>query len=326
MQSGRLRKEGDRTRSQKRAPMTARPRTTWLLSWLVSAGLLAWILTRPELGQLGPELRRMNPVWLLAGLLCAGASLALGTWRWQACLQALGMDVPLGRLLKVTLAAAAAGCFSFGALGTDLAKVLLVQRFLPGRHGGILSSLAMDHTSALPCVVFMVLVAVLTRGALPVVSAPAARVVFGVVAAGVVVVGLVSWKFRRFHLEIVGVLADRGTWRGFLIAVGRSVPKWLAYCGIYYCAARACGVDLPVAGFAGVIAMADGVAALPITISGLGVREQAFQSLLGNWYGVAPAAAVALSLTGFALTLGWAAAGALCVGGGPLKAEGGIAS
>lgn len=299
--------------------MTARTRLTWLLRWMVSAGLLAWILTRPELGQLGPELRRMNPFWLLGGLLCAGLSLGLGAWRWQACLQALGMDVPLGRLLKVTLAAAAAGCFSFGALGTDLAKVVLIGNRLPGRHGRILSSLALDHTSALPCVVLMVLVAVLAHGTMPVVTTPGAWVVVGVAAVSVAAIALVSWKFRRFHLEILRVLADRATWRGCGTAVWRSVPKWIAYCGIYYCAARAYGVALPMAGFAGVIAIADGVAALPVTIAGLGLREQAFQSLLGNWYGVPPASSVALSLTGFSLSLVWAAVGAVCVGGGSLK-------
>ena len=301
--------------------MTARSRIRWLLSWAVSAGLLAWILTRPELGRLGPELRHMNPAWLLAGLLCAGLSLALDAWRWQACLQALGLAVPLDKLVKVTLAAAAAGCFSFGSLGTDLAKVMLVGRHLPGCHGRILSSLALDHTSALPCVVLMVLMAVLTHGAMPVVTTPGAWVVVGVAVGAAVALGMVSWKFRRFHLEIVRVLANRATWRGFLTAVWRSVPKWCAYGGIYYCAARACGVKVPVAGFAGVIAIADGVAALPVTISGLGVREQAFQSLLGNWYGVPPASAVALSLTGFALTLGWAAAGAVCIGTGQVKTE-----
>ena len=301
--------------------MTAKPRLTWLLRWLVSAGLLAWILTRPELGQLGPELRRMNPAWLLGGLLCAGLSLAISAWRWQACLRALGMDVPLGRLCQISLAAAAAGCFSFGALGTDLAKVLLIGPHLPGRHGAILSSLALDHTSALPCVVLMVTAAVLSHGGMPVASTPGAWVLLTAAVLALAAIGLVSWKFRRFHLEIVRVLADRATWRGFAIAVWRSVPKWIAYCGIFYCAARACGVVLPVAGFAGVIAIADGVAALPVTIAGLGVREQAFQSLLGKWYGVAPAAAVALSLTGFALTLGWAAVGAVCVGGASVKPE-----
>jgi hypothetical protein len=263
----------------------------------------------------------MHPVWLLAGLLFAGLSLGLGAWRWQACLQALGLQLPLGVVFKITLAGTAAGYFSFGALGTDLAKALLAGRQMPGRHGGILSSLVLDHASAIPCVVLMVAAAVLAHGAMPVLNTPAAWGVLAVLAVMALAIGLVSLRFRRFHLEIMRVLADRATWRGFATAVWRSLPMWLAYCGIYYCAARAFGVVAPVAGFAGVIAIADGIASLPVTIAGLGVREQAFQSLLGEWYGVPPAAAVALSLTGFSLSLVWAAVGVLCVGAGPVTTE-----
>jgi uncharacterized membrane protein YbhN (UPF0104 family) len=298
--------------------MTARTRLTWLLRWLVSAGLLAWILTRPELGQFGTELRRMNMAWLLAGLLCAALALALGAWRWQACLQALGLHLPLAQVFQISLAAAAAGCFSFGALGTDLAKVVLAGRQLGGRHGGILSSLALDHASAIPCVVLMVALAVRAHGTIPEFHSPAVGIVLTLGAVMLAALALVAWRFKRMQVEFLRVLADRATWHGFWIAVWRSLPMWLAYCGIFYCAARAFGVVVPVAGFAGVIAIADGVASLPVTIAGLGVREQAFQSLLSNWYGVAPASAVALSLTGFSLSLVWAAVGALCVGA-PVK-------
>ena len=301
--------------------MTAKNRISWWLRWLASAGLLAWILTRPELARLGSELGRVNPLWVLGGLMCAGLSLGLGAWRWQACLQALGMDAPLGRVFKVSLAATAAGCFSFGALGTDLARVLLAGRHWPTSRGGVLTSLALDHASAVPCVVVMVAAAVLAHGVVPAMRMPGVWVMLGAVGFVGVAIGMVRWKFRRIQVEILRVLANQATWRGFGIAVWRSVPMWLAYCGVFYCAARAFGVVVPALGFAGVIAIADGVAALPITIAGLGLREQAFQSLLGAWYGVPPAAAVALSLTGFSLSLVWAAVGALCLGGVPVKSQ-----
>lgn len=288
---------------------------------MVSGGLLAWILTRPELGRLGAELRHLNLIWLLGGLLCAGLSLALGAWRWQACLRALGMDIALPRLIQVTLAATAAGCVSFGTLGADLAKVVLAGRHLPGRHGGILSSLALDHVSALPCVVVMVLAAALAHGAVPELEAAGAWLAVGVAAIAVAAVVVVAWKFKALHREAMRIVCERATWHGLLRAVWRSVPMWMAYCGIYYCAARACGVVVPVVGFAGVIAIADGVASLPVTIAGLGVREQAFRVLLGNWYDVPPAAAVAMSLTGFSLSLAWAAAGVLGIGKGPVKSQ-----
>lgn len=301
--------------------MTTRTRLTWALRWLVSAALLTWILTRPELGQLGSEVPHMNVLWLLGGLLCAGLSLALGAWRWQACLRALGMDIALPRLFKVTLTATAAGCISFGALGADLTKVVLAGRHLPGRQGGILSSLAMDHVSALPCVVVMVLAATLAHGTLPMLNMTGVWLALGVAALVAVAMAALGWKFKALHHGMMRMLSDRATWCGLLRAVWRSVPMWMAYCGIYYCSARAFGVVVPAAGFAGVIAIADAVASLPVTIAGLGVREQAFRVLLGNWYDVPAAAAVAMSLTGFSLSLVWAAVGALGIGKGSVKSE-----
>lgn len=287
--------------------------------WLVSAGLLAWILTRPELGRLGEELRNADWRWLAAGFVSAGLTLALGAWRWQACLCAFGLEVSMSRLCKITLAAAAAGCVSFGTLGTDLAKVVLLGRELPGRHGGILSSLAMDHVSGMPCVVALVAAALVVHRVVPEFDLAGIWLGLGMVVAAAAAVVVARWKFKALHQRALLVMKDGATWRGLLTAVWRSVPVWLAHCGIFYCAARAVGVTVPMAGFAGVIAIADGVASLPVTIAGLGVREQAFRVMLDEWYAVPPAAAVALSLTGFSLTLAWAAVGALAIAKGSLS-------
>lgn len=290
--------------------MITKKQVTWALRWLVSAGLLGWILTRPELARLGSEMRQLNFTWLLGGLLCAGLSLALGAWRWQACLRALGMEIPMGRLLRIALAASAAGCVSFGALGTDLAKVVLAGRQLTGHRGGVLASIVMDHASALPCVVGMALVSVLAHGTMPELEPGTGWIVLVVVAALAAVGILAARRFKLLHTNLMRMFMDKAAWRGLMIAMFRSVPVWLTYCGVFYCAARAFGVVVPAVGFAGVIAIADGVASLPVTIGGLGAREQAFRMMLGNWYDVPPAAAVALSLTGFSLSLVWAAVGA----------------
>ena len=300
-------------------PMTIRRRWTWILRWVVSAGLLGWILTRVEFCSFLAEVGHLDLVWLLGGLGCAGLSLALGAWRWQACLQALGMEVKYWNLFKITLTATAAGCVSFGSLGVDLAKVVLAGRHLPGRRGGVLSSLVLDHVSALPWMVVMILVVVQAHGAATELDTSGAWVAVGVTVAVAVVGVVVGLRFKSLYGKMTRVLGDRATWNGLVIAGFRSVPMWLAYCGIYYCAARAFGVVVPVAGFAGVIVVADGVSSLPVTIAGIGVREEAFRVMLGDWYGVPSASAVAVSLTGFSLSLVWAAAGAFGFAGGSVK-------
>ena len=295
--------------------MITRKRVIWVMRWTVSVGVLGWIFTRPEMGRLGSDLKQLDFFWLLGGFLCAGLSLVLGSWRWQACLRALGMEISLGSLFRITLSAAAAGCVSFGALGTDLAKVALTSSHLPVRYSSVVTSIVMDHVSALPCVVGMILAAVLAHGAMPALEPSAMRMILIISAVVILAVIFVAMRFKLFHANLMQMLQRKMVWEGLMIAAFRSVPVWITYCGIYYCAARAFGANVPPVGFAGVMAIADGVASLPMTIGGLGVREQAFQLMLGEWYGVPASAAVAMSLTGFSLFLVWAAVGAIGFGG-----------
>ena len=72
-------------------------------------------------------------------------------------------------------------------------------------------------------------------------------------------------------------------------------------------------INAPAPGMLGAIALADAAASLPISIAGLGVREKSFETLLSLWYGIAPAMAVKVSLTGLAVLALWAAAGAVCL-------------
>ena len=118
-------------------PDLARPRTRRGVLFIVlkvalSAGLLAWILSRPELDTLGPLMSGMDVRWILAGFACAGLSVWLLAWRWQACLRAVGLHLPMPEVFRITLAASAAGYFSVGTLGTDTAKVFLVARRCAG--------------------------------------------------------------------------------------------------------------------------------------------------------------------------------------------------
>jgi uncharacterized membrane protein YbhN (UPF0104 family) len=294
-------------------PRTRRGVFFIVLKMTLSAGLLAWILSRPELDALGPLMAGVDTRWLLAGFACAGLSVWLLAWRWQACLHAVGLRLPMAEVFRITLAASAAGYFSVGTLGADTAKVFLVARRAPGSHAAVTGSLAIDHASSTPAMVVLLMLALGPHGLMPAFEKHAAWTVAGgalaIMAGGLVL----RWKWGHIHDRILNFLTGRETWRGFVTGVWRSFPLWTAYCGVFYCAARAFGVHLPFLSFAGVSAIADAVASLPISVAGLGVREQAFQSLLSLWHGVPPASSVALSLAGFVLFLSWAAIGAACL-------------
>ena len=276
----------------------------------LSAALLTWILMRPEVGSLLPLLQQARMGWIAAGFGCAGLAILGIAWRWQACLQALGIEIRLLEIFRIVLAATAAGYFSIGQLGVDAAKILLAGRRIGGRHAALTASVSLDHASSLPVMVGLFLLAIVPHGIVPTLREHG---MWPLAVTGVLfVVGglVVRWKWPDVHRRVMAVFADRRVWRGFAIAACRSLPLWMAYCGTFYCAARAFGVEVPPISFAGVTVIADAIASLPISLAGLGVREQAFQTLLHNWHGVPLAAAVALSLTGFVIMLSWAMLGA----------------
>ena len=75
-----------------------------------------------------------------------------------------------------------------------------------------------------------------------------------------------------------------------------AVPFALVNCGVIYVILRAYGVPLTYLEVMGVIPTIDIIISLPITVSGLGVREGMFVVALAGW-GVDPAVAVAVSFT-----------------------------
>ena len=62
-----------------------------------------------------------------------------------------------------------------------------------------------------------------------------------------------------------------------------------------------------------VMPVVDVIAALPISISGLGVRERTFEFMLGQLTGIAPSAAVSASLIGFLFNIFWGLVGGLAI-------------
>ncbi len=286
-----------------------KPQMAWLLRGVVSAALLAWLLTRLDWKTFPPLLQAAHPGWALAALGCGGLSMAGLAWRWSLCLRAFRIHLPAGVLLRITLASSAAGFFSIGQLGMDAARVLMAGRLAPGRRAALVAAVSVDHASALPVMVLLFVVAAVQHGIVPVVNGGGLALIGAAVLLSVIAGRIVRWKCKALHDRILRLLRTPELWRGAARAAVASLPVWAAYGGVFYCAARAVGVDVPVLSFMGVTAIADAVAALPVSVAGLGVREEVFRFLLQRWHDVRPEAAVGLSLMGFAVLLCWGLAG-----------------
>jgi glycosyltransferase 2 family protein len=296
-----------------------RPLTAWLLKATCTALLLTWLLSRPDVRTGLLSLTHLDPAWLLAGFSLAGLAQAFAAWRWHLCLRTTGVPLPLLTVLRLTLISTAAGFLSIGPLGADAVRIALAARRHPRQKTALLGSIGLDHASATPCTILLVPI-VLAAAGFRLQAGPWTALLVLLSIAAFLGIGLLLRRFRPLlHDRLLHFLRERATRIGFLKAALLSLPVTLSHYAIFYCAARALGVIVPPFSFTAAAAAADHLASLPITIAGLGVREKTFESLLGHWHHIPPASAIALSLTGLALILLWALAGALCLLAEPRK-------
>ena len=182
---------------------------------------------------------------------------------------------------------------------------------LPNRASALLASVALDHVSALPAFVALTTVII---GVLGVRATPnrEALVTIASITLVCVIAAIGIRVFRKaWHDRLVAYAMSRlrapGTSRAALV----SVPMLVAHYGIFVCTAQAFAVPAPAFGLFGASVIADSIASLPITIAGIGVREKAFEVLLGSWYAVPTALAVLTSLSGLLVLALWAVVGVL---------------
>jgi hypothetical protein len=93
-----------------------------------------------------------------------------------------------------------------------------------------------------------------------------------------------------------------------------SVPVLVTFFGVYWCAARAVGAAVTWWDMCAVMPVVTVASSLPVSFSGLGIREGVFGVLLGDLPGVGHTLAISLSLAGFAIYALWSLIGAAFCG------------
>lgn len=297
---------------------TVRQRLTLVLRIVVSAGMLGFLLTKIEANgaRVVPEWSLSTGLWLAGAAALTLASIAISALRWRTVLSALGQPARFRRLLSHYLA----GQFVANVLPTTIGgDVLRVSRLARdnGRMPDSFASVVLERLTGwlvLPVITF---VGLLINPPLQDLGRPtqlAFSLACGTLVALVLV--LVAVAAQRFG----EVDAERG-WKRFLAAVSLGLNRLRRHprhavsvlaVGFAYqltlvaaavMAARALGI--PDAGPTALLAFFPAVAiaqVLPISISGLGVREGLFALFLQP-LGVPTAQAVALGILLYLLNL-----------------------
>lgn len=277
----------------------------WLRAGLrvaLSLGLLAFVLSSVDVGKLVSVLRQASGPHVIAAALVTVLGVGVNALKWHGLLRTL--DLPL-RWRDVLAANLLGGLYNLafpGLVGGDIARgwrvkgithnaaqtaVSLVADRVTGMTallllgmGGLSLAPPFAGREALRGVAVALLLALAAVGAVSL--SERARLV-AVRAAKWMTAGTVPEVLRGFAAQVGEALR---AYRGSLGGLGRALGLALVFQTLMvvanYVACRAVTVDISVINIVWVTAAASMAVVLPISVAGLGVRETAYVTLLGQ--------------------------------------------
>ena len=297
----------------------------------ISALAVYWVARTNNWTQVWQNVLTMDVSWLVAASLCFIPTLLIVTWRWRMLLGVHEVHLRFWRVFELTMIGQFFSTVGVGTTGGDVFKIFYVTRAVPHRKAAVAFTVLADRVIGL--IALLLFGVVLSCTKLPLLmSQHDTKLLTGTfylfALAGVVgsiVACLGPWLFQNPRLRslvkrIPGVhrgsslfAAYESTARAFgtnVIALLGSLPSHMSITLMGYCILRAMNLHPDLLAFCSILAIVNMLIALPVSISGIGVREKLFTFFFAL-LGVDASHAVVFSLTFFALNILW------CLLGGP---------
>ena len=253
---------------------------------VVSAALLVFLITKIPSGSIEPKDTHLGTLTFLAlalGLTFAG--FVLSAWRWQRVLAVFDVHLPLRTLLGYYLAGQFVGNVLPSTIGGD---VLRVSRASKSTGGDIaFASVAIERLTGFVALPLLTLVGIAIRPSLlDVPHAWIAIVISLITVAALLVIVVVAGS-----PHLAGRFAKHDNWMRFIGAVHVGVDRirreprralsvlvaaityQLSVLIAVYCAIHALGISVPNGAVLAYLPAVASAQVLPISLSGLGIRE-----------------------------------------------------
>ena len=298
---------------------------------VVSAGLIGYLVTKVNWTQLWTIVRTMSVGWLAVGFLCFAPVLIIVSWRWRQLLAVHGVKLPVWRCFELNMIGQFFSAFLLGTTGGDVFKIFYVARAVPQRKAAVGFTVIVDRVIGMVALLLIGVALSLTQ--LPLLlSKPGTRVttgtfyLFALGGVGACLVATVAPYVLRYEAlrnlvkklpfvhrgaSIFNAYEDAAHAIGTnLLALAISIPSHISIMGMGYCILLAMHKTPPLLAFCSILMIVNLLIALPVSISGFGVREGLFIMFFAL-LGIDRDHAFAFSLTFFALNLLWSLIGGL---------------
>jgi glycosyltransferase 2 family protein len=283
---------------------------------IVSAALLAVLVSKIHLADILPERRQLSTVaFLVAVLLITGLGIVLSAWRWQRVLEVFDARLPLRTLTGHYFAGQFVGNVLPSTVGGDVVRVTRATT-TTGSGTIAFASVVLERLTGFIVLPLLVFVGFLFRPSL--LDNNHAWIALAIACGTLVLLATILLVVG--HPRLAGRFADRDNWMRFIGAVhigidrlrhrprdlfgvlGAAIVYQLSIVAAVFCAAKALDISVPNAAllaFVPAVAMAQTV---PLSVSGFGVREGMLVLLL-HPLGVSTSSAVALGLFWYGMLL-----------------------
>lgn len=303
----------------------------WVGRAAVSSILLGWIAARVDWRQIGKLAVGGRPVWLGLAVLFAGLSTPITAARWRILLRVLDLPLSLRQALALGFVGKFFNAILPGSTSGDFVRIYYATRVFPGK--GAMAGFSVLYDRFLEGVVLLVLGSLLAAAFYPELAAHgvlrnAAVALFLLTLATLATIPLLLRFSARGRIRLPGrwkataraekaleeILTAIGLYRKAgrqnVTAVGLSVLAHGSSAALLWALMLALRLELPFWLLVTTMVVVNVAVALPVSISGLGIREGALLYLLGS-FGVSREGAVAYSLLLFAVGLVWSLAGGI---------------
>ena len=299
-----------------------------VLQIAVTIGLLWWVFHDPERrSEMLAAAKLANVWWLGAGILVFFFCTIVATARWKILLAVQDINMTWLRTWQLFMIGMFFNLFMLGSTGGDVVKMFLTMREASNNKAAALLSVFMDRVIGMLALIFLSVAFLYFRYDLlnhAEGSSTLLNLLLWLMAAALlIIVGMftfsaLGWvhylpQWTPLRGRIVEISAAchmyaKG-WRLTIWAFLVSFPLFGMFFTTFYCAARAFTDQLGIVDIFSVMPIVAVITAIPISVSGIGLRESLFVSLLAP-FGVTAAVATLISVTGFLInTLGSLAGG-----------------
>ncbi|MGY8652009.1 MAG: lysylphosphatidylglycerol synthase transmembrane domain-containing protein [Verrucomicrobiia bacterium] len=275
----------------------------------------------------------VHPLAYAVSLFFMGLTLLLGTMRWRMALAAQGLNLPFSRAVEISLIAHFFNSFLLGSTGGDLLKAYYAARETHHKKTEAVTTVFVDRLIGLfSMLLFAAFLMILNRSLIvnqDMIAALSVTIVGMLVACGFLVY-LAFWGRNSGKESLLskwlqklpkGDYLERslrscrviGKQRGFLIkALALSMALNLALVLQFAAVAYGLGLSVSFTTLMFIVPAIICISALPLTPSGLGVREHLFvQTLTVTAIGVDAKLALSLSLLAYSGSLAWSVLGGI---------------